>query len=76
MLWESRPEVAGQVLWYSYGDPNCRNNGGRGPCDPETTLRRAIDIGLAYKMKYIEIYEQDVLNLPSVIRYAHDSLVK
>lgn len=76
LLWENRPDVAGQMLWYSYGDPNCRNNGGRAPCDPEATLRRAIDIGLAYKMKYIEIYEQDVLHLPTVIRYAHESLVK
>jgi hypothetical protein len=64
------------MLWYSYGDPTCRNNGRKTPCDPEATLRRAIDIGLAYQMKYIEIYEQDVLHLPSVIRYAHDSLVK
>jgi hypothetical protein len=76
LLWESRPDVAGQMLWYSYGDPTCRNNGRKTPCDPEATLRRAIDIGLAYQMKYIEIYEQDVLHLPSVIRYAHDSLVK
>ena len=76
VLWESRPDVAGQVLWYSYGDPTCRNNGGRGPCDPEATLKRTIDVGLAYKMKYIEIYQQDVLHLPAVIRYAHESLVK
>jgi Beta-galactosidase len=76
VLWEARPEVAGQVLWYSYGDPTCRNNGGRAPCDPEATLRRAIDVGLAYKMKYIEIYQQDVLHLPGVIRYAHEALVK
>jgi hypothetical protein len=76
LLWESRSDVAGQMLWYSYGDPTCRNNGGNTPCDPEATLRRAIDIGLAYQMKYIEIYEQDVLHLPAVIRYAHDSLVK
>jgi Beta-galactosidase len=76
MLRESGSDVAGQLLWYSYGDPTCRNNGGRGPCDPETTLRRAVDVGLAYRMRYIEIYEQDVLHLPGVIRYAHDALTK
>ena len=76
MLNESGPDVAGQMLWYSYGDPTVRNNGGGGPSDPEATLRRAVDIGLAYRMKYIEIYERDVLHLPGVIRYAHDALVK
>lgn len=76
VLWENRPDVAGQMLWFSYGDPTCRNNGGRVPSDPEQTLRRAIDIGLAYEMKYIEIYQQDVLHLPEAIRYAHESLVK
>jgi hypothetical protein len=76
VLWESRPDVAGQVLWYSFGDPSCRNNGGRAPCDPEATLKRTIDVGLAYKMKYIEIYQQDVLHLPAVIRYAHESLLR
>lgn len=64
------------MLWYSYGDPTCRNNGGRAPCDPAATLRRAVDVGLAYNMKYIEIYEQDVLHLSGVIRYAHDALAK
>ena len=75
MLGESGPDVAGQMLWYSYGDPACRNNGGA-PGDPEATLRRAVDVGLAYRMKYIEIYEQVVLHLPAVVRYAHDALAK
>lgn len=76
VLRESGPNVAGQMLWYSYGDPTCRNNGGRAPCDPEATLRRAVDVGLAYNMKFIEIYQQDVLHLSGVIRYAHDALAK
>jgi hypothetical protein len=75
LLKESGQDVAGQMLWYSYGDPTSRNNGGR-PADPEATLRRAVDVGLAYQMKYIEIYQQDVLHFPGVIRYAHDTLVK
>lgn len=76
LLWESRPDVAGQMLWFSYGDPTCRNNGRQAPCDPEATLRRSIDIGLAYGMKYIEIYQADVLHLPTVIHYTHDALTK
>jgi Beta-galactosidase len=76
ILWESRPNIAGQMLWYSYRDPRCRNNGGQAPCDPEATLRQAIDIGLRYGMKYIEIYQRDVINLPEVVRYAHTSLTK
>jgi hypothetical protein len=76
ILWDNRPNIAGQMLWFSYGDRTCRNNGGQAPCDPEATLRRAIDIGLAYGMKYIEIYQRDVVNLPQVIRYAHNSMAK
>jgi hypothetical protein len=75
VLWECRPEVAGQMLWNSYGDSTYRNNG-KQPGDPEAVLRRAIDIGLAYQMQYIEIYEQDILHFPSVIHYAHQALVK
>src|SRR5258708_7901299 len=76
LLWDSRPDVAGQMLWFSYGDPTCRNNGRRAPCDPEATLHRAIDIGLAYAMKYIEIYHQDVLHLPALIPSTHNALPK
>jgi Beta-galactosidase len=76
ILWENRPNVAGQMLWFSFGDRRCRNNGGQGPCDPAATLRRAIDIGLSYGMKYIEVYERDIINLPEVVRYAHTALTK
>lgn len=76
ILWESRPEVAAQMLWFSYGDQTCRNNGHRSPCDAETTLKQSIATGAGYGMKYIEIYEQDVIHLPGAIRYAHDALTK
>ncbi len=76
IVWESRPEVAAQMLWFSYGDNTCRNNGHRSPCDAETTLRQSIATGAGYGMKYIEIYEQDVIHLPAVIRYAHEVLTK
>jgi hypothetical protein len=76
LLADSRPDVAGQMLWFSYGDPTCRNGGRHMPCDFEATLRESIDVGLAYGMRYIEIYEEDVLHQPAVIRYAHDRLTK
>jgi Beta-galactosidase len=76
LLWDSRPDIAGQMLWFSYGDATCRNNGRSSPCDAEATLRKAIDVGAAYGMKYIEVYEQDVLHQPAVIRYAHDRLIE
>jgi hypothetical protein len=76
ILSDNRPNIAGQMLWFTYGDRTCRNNGGQAPCDPEATLLRAIDIGLRYGMKYIEIYQRDIVNLPEVIRYAHNSMSK
>jgi hypothetical protein len=75
VLWDFRPDVAGQMLWYSYGDPTFRNNG-RQPGNPEAVLRRAIETGLAYQMQYIEIYQEDILHFPAVARYAHDALTK
>jgi hypothetical protein len=57
------------MLWFSGGDTTYRNNGGT-PCDPATSLRRAIDIGVSYGMKYIETYQTDVQRL--IIRLVPD----
>ena len=57
------------MLWFSYGDTTYRNNGGT-PCDPATSLRRAIDIGVSYGMKYIETYQTDAQRL--IIRLVPD----
>lgn len=76
VLWDNRPDIAAQMLWFSYGDPTCRNNGGQKPCDPEATLKKAVDIGVSYGVRFIEIYQRDVINLPAVIRYAHEALTK
>lgn len=75
LIWEFHPDVAGQMLWNSYGDPTFRNNG-KQPGDPEAVLRRAVNVGLAYQMQYLEIYEQDILHFPGVVRSAHDALTK
>jgi hypothetical protein len=76
VLWDNRPEVAAQMLWFTYGDSTCRNNGGQRPCDPDATLRKAVDIGAGYGVRFVEIYQRDVLNLPGAIRHAHDVLTK
>ena len=68
--YNSQPAVAARMLWFSDGDTTYRHNGGT-PCDPSTSLRRWIDIGVSYRMKYIEIYQTDVINPPTVITYAH-----
>ncbi len=76
LLWQSRPDIAAQMLWFSYGDPTCRNNGRMTPCNPAATLRKAIDIGKAYGVNFIEIYQEDVLHLPDDVSYAHSILGK
>ncbi len=73
VLWDSRPDVAGQMLDACFGDTTYRNNAGV-PDDAASILHRAVDAGVAYGMKYIEIYQKDVLNLPAEISYAHSVL--
>ena len=73
-FWYScRPIISAQMLWFSYGDPNYKNNGGT-PCDPAYSLRRSVDIGASYGINYLEIYQTDIINLPDVINYAHNLL--
>ncbi len=73
LLWNSRPEVGGQMLYWCHGDTTYRVNGGV-PIDPSTALTNSVDKGAAYGMKYIEIYRRDVINLLSATHYAHTVL--
>lgn len=73
-LWDNRPNVAGQMLDSCYGDSTYRNNDGV-PDDPGHILRKSVDLGVSYGMKYIEIYQNDVLNLPGDIGYAHNAIL-
>ncbi|MBA3962945.1 MAG: beta-galactosidase [Chthoniobacterales bacterium] len=73
VLWDSRPDVAGQMLAAVYGDSTFRSNGGV-PGDAATILQSTVDDSVAYGLKYLEIYERDVVSLPSVITYAHTAL--
>jgi len=73
LLWNSRPDVAGQMLFWCYGDTTYRVNGGV-PIDPSTALVNSVNKGVAYGMKYIEIYRKDIVNLPAATHYAHTTL--
>jgi hypothetical protein len=74
LLWDSRPDVAGQMLWNCSGDSSYRMNAGV-TADPAGILHKAVNIGYGYGMNYIEIYQTDITNLPSEISYAHQVLL-
>lgn len=74
LLWDSRPDVGGQMLDASYGDTTYRNNAGVVDA-PASILHKSINLGSSYGMKFIEIYQMDVLNLPIEITYAHNLLL-
>jgi hypothetical protein len=73
LLWISRPDVAGQMLFFCFNDPNYTVNCGV-PIDPAQALMDAVDQGSQYGMNYIEIYQTDAKNLPTAITYAHNLL--
>jgi hypothetical protein len=75
LLWDSGPDVAGQMVYWCYGDTKYRVNGGV-PIDPSLALTTSVDDGVAYGMKYIEIYHKDILNLPAATHYAHIALTQ
>lgn len=74
VLWNSRPNAAGQMLFWCANELTYRMNGGV-PGDPATILHNAIAAGYSYGMQYLEIYQTDVINFPDEITYAHDLLV-
>jgi hypothetical protein len=73
LLWNSRPGVAGQMVYWCYGDTTYRVNHGV-PINPSTALIDSVNNGVAYEMKYIEIYSRDVVNLQAATHYAHTVL--
>ena len=73
LLWDSRPDVAGQMAYWCYGDPTYRVNKGV-PIDPSTALINSVNKGLGYQTKYIEIYRKDVVTLLAATHYAHAAL--
>ena len=73
LLWNSRPDVAGELLHWCYGDTTYQVNGGV-PIDPSLALINSVNKGLGYQMKYVEIYRKDVVNLPAATHNAHVAL--
>ena len=72
LFYESGPAIAGQNLAACYGDPHCQMNGGN--CNGLTAdqiLRGTVDHFVSYGGKWLEIYDDDVTNLPGAIHYAH-----
>lgn len=74
VLWDMRPQVGGQMIFHAVNDPTYRLNGGV-PIDPALSLTNAVIASLAYKLRYIEIYQIDVVNLPAVITWAQALLL-
>ena len=73
LLWDDRPNVAGQMLYWCYGDTTYRVNDGV-PIDPSLALINSVNKGVGYGTNYIEIYRTDVVNLPDATHYAHTVL--
>src|SRR3954462_1067257 len=68
MISDFQPAVAGQMTYWCFGDSGYRVNNGI-PIDPAVALTLSVTKGLSYAENYIEMYQIDVRNLPSVITY-------
>ena len=74
LIYDLRPAVGGMMLWFSYGDDTCRNAANGAPCDAATVLTHSVERARDYGWNYLEIYNADIVGLPSVIHYAHSIL--
>ena len=63
LLYDAYPNGGGQMLFWCFNDPTYRMNGGI-PGDPATMLHTTVNIGLGYRVKFLEIYQLDCVNLP------------
>ena len=75
LLWNSRPDVGAQMVFWCFDDPTYRVNGGE-PGKPSKVLTECVDNAVSYDLDYIEIYQKDVINLPTVISYAKSQLTR
>ena len=76
LIYDLRPDVGGQMLWFSYNDSTCRNAANGAPCDAATVLTHSVERAHDYGWNYLEIYNADIMGLPSVIHYAHTLLAQ
>jgi hypothetical protein len=63
------PQVGGQMLWFVSGDTTYRMTQGDSTIPPEDVLRQAIQNGVNFHARHLEIYQRDVLAFPSVIQW-------
>ena len=75
LLWNSQLDVAAQMVYRCYDEPTYRVNGGV-PGDPAAVLTSSANVALSYGVNYVEIYQEDVLNLPAVITHARNALIR
>lgn len=73
LIWNSQPDVGAQMVYRCANDPGYRVNGGV-PMDPATALTLSVNKGVTYGVRYIEIYQTDVVGLPATITYARIAL--
>jgi len=73
LLWNSQPDVGGQMLYWCVNDPSYRVNNGV-PGDPATILHNSIMLAGSYGMDYLEIYQLDVVNVTNEVTYARNLL--
>ncbi len=73
LLWNSQPAVGAQMVFWCFDDPTYRVNGGV-PANPVRVLTECINAAVSYELDYVEIYQKDVINLPTVISYAKSQL--
>jgi hypothetical protein len=74
LLSDMLPQAGAQMLFHCVNDPTYRMNDGI-PILPLISLTNAVNQGLPYGVRYMEIYQIDVVNLPTVITYAQTALL-
>lgn len=74
-LWTNKPYVAGQMVFSCSVDDASRCTQGAGN-DPALALTQSVDQAASYGLRYLEIYQSDVIALPEVIKYAAGKLGK
>lgn len=57
---DAQPHAAGQFLWPATDTRSCRLARGTAPCRAEDMFARAVDVALAYRLRYVEVYAADL----------------
>lgn len=54
------PSCAAQFLWPVVDTRTCRANGGQAPCEARAMFSASVDVALAYRLRYVEVYASDL----------------